>query len=139
MFCFLFFITGTYLLGDSAFTPLSIMIPVYKTPPGDNRLSPWKDRFISAIAKARVRSEHYIDLLKGRFSYLKGMRIRINTKKEMIKVNRIITVSANLHNLMIFSEYDEEWITYEEEEVDDNPNWSDDDSTNNERIDQQLN
>ena len=54
------------------------------------------------------------------------MRTRINTKKEMIKVNRIITVSAILHNLMIFSECDEEWVTYEEEEVDDDLNWSDD-------------
>ena len=136
--CFLkkndYFDNQQYLIGDCAFTQSDTMIPVYKQPFG-GRLSPLKEKFNSVLAKARVRSEHCIGLLKGRFQYLKGIRVRLKGRKDMIKINRIITASAILHNLLIASAYDEAWIEIDsEEEV-----IGDDDIPCDQRRDQLLN
>lgn len=57
------------------------------------------------IAKPRIRSEHCIGLLKGRFPYLKRIRIVIRHRKDMIRINRIIIRAAVLHNLMLNEDF----------------------------------
>ena len=110
-----YFDNQQYLIGDCAFTQSDTMIPVYKQPFG-GRLSPLKEKFNSVLAKGGGRSEHCFGLLKGRFQYLKGIRVRLKGRKDMIKINRIITASAILHNLLIASAYDEAWIEIDSEE-----------------------
>jgi DDE superfamily endonuclease len=62
-----------YLLGDSAFTASDIMIPPFKSTPG-NELPSNYSAFNTLLAKPRVKSEHCIGMLKGRFPFLKGIR-----------------------------------------------------------------
>jgi hypothetical protein len=98
-----------YLLGDSAFKVSSIMIPAYKKPFGSD-LDAYHSFFNTTLAKIRIRSEHCIGMLKGRFQYLKRIRGIISDKKSLRKINRHIMTASILHNLLIQEPYPEDWI-----------------------------
>ena len=111
-----------YLLGDSAFKSSNIMVPAFKKPFGTN-LDDYKSFFNTKLAKPRVKSEHCIGWLKGRFQLMKRIRNYIRCRRDMIRINRLITASVIFHNLMINEPFPEEWIhadggTDEEEESD---------------------
>jgi hypothetical protein len=107
-----FFSPKEYLLGDSAFTPGEHMIPAFKHPPKAN-MPAEESSFNTLLAKPRVKSEHCIGLLKGKFPWLKNIRITIHAKKDLKQINKFIKAANILHNLLIETPYEEEWIVDE--------------------------
>ena len=89
-----------YLLGDSAFKALSIMIPAFKKPFGGG-LGVEESMFNTKLAKVRIKSEHCIGLLKARFQCLKRIRVVIKDNTSLRRANRLILATSVLHNLMI--------------------------------------
>lgn len=53
------------------------------------------------MSRLRVRSEHCIGELKGRFQCLRGLRVSINSYEDHLHALRWITVAIILHNLVI--------------------------------------
>jgi hypothetical protein len=108
-----YFRANEFLLGDSAFLPSSVLVPLYKKP-WKAELDRNKIRFNTKLAKLRIKSEHCIGVLKARFQILKGLRRVIATKNDMIHVNRLITACAIIHNLMLNEQVPLEWIEQED-------------------------
>ena len=80
--CASMFSPKQYLLGDSAFTASGIMVPPFKSVAGST-LSFNKKSFNTLLAKPRVKTEHCIGILKGRWPFLRGTRLRLGGKKDM--------------------------------------------------------
>jgi hypothetical protein len=83
---------------DSAYAVNSRTIPVHKKPAS---LDPANALFDHVLAHLRVRSEHCMGALKGRFQCLRGLRCNITSNAEHYKACRWITVAIILHNLII--------------------------------------
>ncbi len=83
---------------DSAYTLNSRIIPVHKKPAS---LQPENRTFDTYVSRLRVRSEHCMGALKGRFQCLRGLRVNINSNNDHIKACRWITIAIILHNLVI--------------------------------------
>jgi hypothetical protein len=83
---------------DSAYTVNSRTIPVHKKPASLNLENALFDK---TVAHLRVRSEHCMGALKGRFQCLRGLRVDINTKADHVAACRWITIAIILHNLII--------------------------------------
>jgi len=97
-----------YLLGDSAFENTWFLVSAYVKPRGT--VLEWdQDHFNTAMASPRVLSEHCIGLMKGRFPWLRSIRTRIDGKKSLKYIIRMIDVCVILHNLMINFGEPEEW------------------------------
>lgn len=62
------------------------------------------DIFNRWLSRVRVRVEHCIGLLKGRFQSLKGLRVAVDTKKGLEKAMRWIRVCIILHNFATVDE-----------------------------------
>ena len=93
-----FFDGEEFAWADSAYAVNSRMIPVHKKPAS---LEPMNALFDKVVASLRVRSEHCMGALKGRFQCLRGLRVNINSKQDHYKACRWITVAIILHNLII--------------------------------------
>ena len=87
-----------YLLGDTAFTASSIMVPPFKTTPGcplpQSRLS-----FNTLLARPRVKSEHCIGMFKGRFPFFRNIRLKLANKRHMQRIIKYVRGGVILHNL----------------------------------------
>jgi DDE superfamily endonuclease len=118
--CALMFSPKEYLLGDSAFTASDIMIPPFKSAPG-SELSGNYAAFNTLLAKPRVKSEHCIGLLKGRFPFLRGIRMVLGNKLHMKRIIDHVRAAVILHNFMIGQPFEEEWIALNEGEDDLDP------------------
>ena len=83
------------------------MIP-YKIP---NRTKENRD-FNYALSRVRIRSEHTIGYLKGRFQSLKELRVKINNCKDMRFASCWIQVCIILHAFVIDFELEtnQEWL-----------------------------
>ncbi|KZT63661.1 hypothetical protein DAEQUDRAFT_634792, partial [Daedalea quercina L-15889] len=69
---------GEFVWADSAY-PIDIwVVAPYKRPDRD---LPENERFNNHVSIIRVRSEHAIGFLKGRFQSLKHLRINIHNEK----------------------------------------------------------
>jgi hypothetical protein len=90
-----------YLLGDSAFTQTSFMVPSYKKYGGRVQLSPGQKFFNDLVSSARCQVEHTIGIWKGRFPFLREIRLRIRGKCDMEMLIKLVKVSAILHNLLV--------------------------------------
>jgi DDE superfamily endonuclease len=123
-----YFSQKEYLLGDSAFSPSNILVPAYKKSRG-LQLQPEQEYFNSLLAKPRVRTEHCIGLLKGRFPFLKHMRVCIRKKKDLTKIIELFTCACILHNWLIKEPYPLEWV--ENENDTENDEWNLQGTTNN--------
>ena len=104
-----------YLLGDSAYSDSAIMVQSFKKARNEGMLPRDKELFNSHLARVRIKSEHCIGMLKGRFPCLRGMNTFIkHGGKEVKEVVDILASCAVLHNLLL--DYDDiipqEW--YEE-------------------------
>jgi DDE superfamily endonuclease len=105
-----FFSKKQYLLGDSAFTASSIMIPPFKSTVGIS-LSRNRTAFNTLLAKPRVKSEHCIGILKGRFPFLRDIRLNLGNKEDMNRIIDYTRGSVVLHNFLLkVDETDNEWI-----------------------------
>lgn len=98
-----------YLLGDSAFTASDIMIPPFKSTPGTS-LPSNQIVFNTLLAKPRVKSEHCIGILKGRFPFLKGIRLLIGNKLHMKRLIKHVRGAVVLHNFLIGEPVEDEWM-----------------------------
>lgn len=93
------------------------MIP-YKIP---NRTKENRD-FNYALLRVRIRSEHAIGYLKGRFQSLKELQVRINNRKNMRFASFWIQVCIFLHAFVIDHELEinQKWfndgVTWEQEQ-----------------------
>lgn len=83
---------------DSAYGVSPRSIPVHKEPASRLRSN---TLFDIQVSRLRVRSEHCIGELKGRFQCLRGLRVSINSYEDHIGALNWITVAIILHNLMI--------------------------------------
>ena len=97
----LYFSDIEYLLCDTAFEPSHHAVPAYKCQPGFLQ-DPDKKRFNTALASPRVISEHVMGMWKGRFPWLRKIRMIItNDSKSLKKILKYIDASIVLHNMLI--------------------------------------
>jgi hypothetical protein len=83
---------------DSAYNVTERVIPIHKRPAAD---IPENARFDQAVSQIRVRCEHCMGALKGRWQCLRGLRLSINSQHEHVAACRWITICIILHNLCI--------------------------------------
>jgi hypothetical protein len=83
---------------DSAYALTVHTIPVHKEPASRLRQNAIFDK---AVSRLRVRSEHCMGALKGRFQCLRGLRVKINNHKDHHEAMQWISVAIILHNLII--------------------------------------
>jgi hypothetical protein len=102
------FVGNEFAWADSAYTLTTRVIPVHKKPAA---LQPRNAKFDGAVAHLRVRSEHCMGALKGRWQSLRGLRVAINSKREHVQACRWITVAIVLHNIVV-SQEGSEWSDY---------------------------
>src|SRR5690554_2930126 len=75
-----FFSAGDYLLADSAYAISKYCIPAYNSPAAD---LPDNTAFNFYLACSRVRNEHCIGALKGRWQSLKELRRQLQNDSNM--------------------------------------------------------
>ena len=109
------FSPGEYLLGDSAFTASHVMIPPFKSLPGRG-LDANKTAFNTLLAKPRVKSEHCIGVLKGRFPFMRHIRLRLRGKSDMKRIIKHVRCAVVLHNFLIEDDIEDDWIESEEDD-----------------------
>jgi hypothetical protein len=66
------------------------------------------------LAAPRVKSEHCIGIFKGRFPFLKNIRMKISKKKHLKRIIKYVRGAVVLHNSMIGDPFEEEWIQDEQ-------------------------
>ena len=59
---------------------------------------------------ACVKLEYYIGLLKGHFSWLKNIRIKIQSQQSLHCIISFDWTAVILHNALINAPYDDSWI-----------------------------
>ena len=88
-------------IGDSAFSNSPFMVSSFKKQSGEE-IPEEHDRFNKLLSKVRMRSEHTIGILKGRFPWLRSIRMKITTKKKSLrKILRLLDATIVLHNMLI--------------------------------------
>lgn len=85
------------------------MIPPFKATSG-GLLSASRTAFKTCLAKPRVKSEHCIGVLKGRWPFLRDIRHVISGKRSMNVTINYIRGAVTLHNYLIEDAVDSEWI-----------------------------
>lgn len=113
-----FFTESQYLLGDSAFTNSRIVISSYKKVAG-RILSQGQIWFNDLLAKPRSGVEDVIGIWKGRFPFLRNIRIKIKNRRCMVRLIRRVKASIILHNVLVKAPIDDDWLNDEEDEEDD--------------------
>ncbi|KAF5195667.1 hypothetical protein FRX31_014745 [Thalictrum thalictroides] len=92
-----FFSNGEYLIGDSAYGLSNHMITPFKSPATN---LPENQVFNKFLAKSRVRNEHTIGILKGRWASLNELRIAINKREDAEHAVGWIMTCCLLHNML---------------------------------------
>ncbi len=76
-----YFSDREYLLGDSAYTPSPTMVPAYKKFGGQVVLTFGQVFFNDLLSSCHAKIEHTIGIWKGRFPFLRNIRVWITSKK----------------------------------------------------------
>ena len=104
-----------YMIGDSAFEPTKFMVSAFKK----IGVTAGKEIFNDTISRPRVISEHTIGIWKGRFPWLRSIRMRVTKDKQsMVNILTMIMVSVILHNFLI-EENEPDWINNNLDDVSD--------------------
>lgn len=116
-----FFSPGEFLLADSAYGVSRFCVPPFKSPAAKH---PDNAAFNYYLAHSRVRNEHCIGVLKGRWQSLKELRNRLQNDEGMERICHWVFACCVLHNIMVhinerWTEEPEERITVGESNVDD--------------------
>jgi len=111
-----FFSRSEYVLGDSAFSSCLHLVSCFKASAGQT-LEANKEAFNILVARPRVRSEHCIGVMKGRFPWMRKIRILIKSKEDMEVILSYVKAVVILHNLCIGSYSDPNWICNEDEDI----------------------
>lgn len=93
-----FFDGDEFAWADSAYPCNRRTIPVHKEPAS---FDPRNQLFDNIVSKIRVRSEHCIGVLKGRFQSLRGLRVTIKSNEDHIFACHWISAAIILHNFII--------------------------------------
>jgi hypothetical protein len=105
-----------YCVGDSAFENDKFMVSAFKKP--KDRVIPEKHvKFNEKLAKMRIISEHCIGILKGRFPWLRSIRLTVtDNKRSLKKILQMLEATIILHNMLIeIGEEDrDEWIDHDD-------------------------
>jgi hypothetical protein len=102
---------GEYLLADAGYALSPKVVVPYRSPVGEEL------EFNRKISPARIIIEHVMGLLKGRWSSLRGLRVKIHKPEDVERANRWIVAILVLHNIVMkFKDNWEEEI--EEDETD---------------------
>jgi hypothetical protein len=109
-----FFTGAEYLLADTGYTPSTQIVPAFKKPP-TRRLSEDEAQFNFKLSSIRVRVEHCIGILKGRFQSLKGLRTVIRREKDIRQLVYWIRSCCVIHNLVLQDPVEQEWLEDEGE------------------------
>ena len=95
------FAENEFIIGDSAFTARSFIVPSFKKPTE----APIPREFELCnqhLAKARITSEHTIGMLKNKWPFLRSIRLRLRKNNyDMLVIIRYIAVAITLHNFLI--------------------------------------
>lgn len=110
-----FFTGAEYLLADTGYTPSTQIVPAFKKPP-NRGLTVDETQFNSQLSNIRVRVEHCIGILKGRFQSLKGLRTVIRQEKDIRGLVYWIRTCCVIHNLVLQDPVEQGWLDYEGEE-----------------------
>ena len=113
-----YFMNGEYLLGDSAFNNSNIMVSSYKRAAGTSTLPPGQKWFNDKLSTPRSKVENTIGIWKGRFPYLRNIRVKLRGVSSMRKIIRYVKASAILHNLLVKHHISEAWIIHEADDID---------------------
>lgn len=113
-----FFSALEYLLGDSAFTPGKHIVPAFKNPPGQ-AMPENHSAFNTLLASPRVKSEHCIGVLKGRFPFLRSIRLKLGKWSQLKHIIDYVRGMVILQNLLIEEDIEADWYHPDEEDPDD--------------------
>ena len=95
------FCHSQYMLSDSALENCNFVVSAYKKPPLHPMIRE-HERFNTKLATARISAEHTIGILKGRFFWLKHIRMKISKDKSiMLRILKYIDCCVIFHNLLI--------------------------------------
>jgi hypothetical protein len=111
-----YFSETQYVVGDSAFENDWMMVSAYKKA-ANCTLEADHEFFNTRLAKVRIISEHCIGILKGRFPWLRSIRLFINEDQASIRrILQLLDATVILHNMLIEfgEEENEEWIDYDD-------------------------
>jgi len=97
-----------FLLGDSAFSASSVMVPAFKKSPNAN-LSETRTYFNTKLAKVWIKSEHCIGLLNAWF-HLQGHQCVIRSKRDLDVTLQTTMCACILHNLLIDHAIPQDWM-----------------------------
>ena len=96
-----FFSAVEYILCDTAFEPCAFAIPGYKAQTGFMQ-DVDEQTFNTAMATPRVISEHTMGLWKGRFPWMRKIRMNVtDDPKSLKRILMYIDASIILHNMLI--------------------------------------
>ena len=93
-----YFSPGEYLLADAAYAVSKTCIPPYKAPSSE---LPDNSAFNFHLACSRVRNEHCIGILKGRWQSMKELRHRLRTADNMENLCFWVISCCVLHNVLL--------------------------------------
>ena len=117
-----YFSENEFNLGDSAFSNSPYMVSSFKKPFGEE-IPEEHERFNKLLSKVRMRSEHTIGILKGRFPWLRSIRMKITTKKRSLRrILRLLDATIILHNMLLtFKENMDvtDWIDKDKDDISD--------------------
>ncbi|KNE95046.1 hypothetical protein PSTG_11639 [Puccinia striiformis f. sp. tritici PST-78] len=94
------FTPGEYLIADSGFPVQTNVVPAFKRPP-HAAMPRLMKRFNHHLSSIRVRNEHCIGILKGRFQSLRGLRKDLSSAGTMEKITHWILACIVLHNFLL--------------------------------------
>lgn len=93
-----YFSPGQFLLSDSAYGATTFCVPAYKSPKADH---PDNTAFNYYLACSRVRNEHCIGVLKGRWQSLREMRHQLQNDLSTRELCSWVLSCSVLHNMMV--------------------------------------
>ena len=100
-------------MGDSAFAASPIVMPPFKSAAGAE-LPRNTTSFNTLLAKPRVKSELCMGIFKGRFPFMKGMRLLIGNKMHLEHIIDCVRGTMALHNFPINEPAEASWVAQEE-------------------------
>jgi len=117
-----YFSENEFNLGDSAFANSPFMVSSFKKQTGEE-IPEEHERFNKLLSKVRMRSEHTIGILKGRFPWLRSIRMKITKKKRSLRrILRLLNATIILHNMLLtFKENMDvrDWIDKDKDDISD--------------------
>jgi len=116
------FSENEFNLGDSAFSNSPFMVSSFKKQTGEE-IPEEHERFNKLLSKVRMRSEHTIGILKGRFPWLRSIRMKITkNKRSLCRILQLLDATIILHNMLLtFKEEMDvrDWIDKDKDDISD--------------------